>query len=54
MARQAWLFRVELPAGIFNPGRYMAALLKHLLRRWGVRATAVLEAPPDSSPRTDR
>jgi hypothetical protein len=41
-----WLFRVQLPAGISNPGRYMAAVLKFVWRRFGVKATAVLDAPP--------
>jgi hypothetical protein len=45
--REHWLLRVELPTDVPNPGRFMARVLKHLLRAWGVRATAILEAPPD-------
>jgi hypothetical protein len=40
---QTWIFRVELPAGLHNPGRYMAAVLKWIWRRWGVKATAILD-----------
>jgi hypothetical protein len=43
--RETWLFRDQLPAG--SPPRYMASVLKWLWRRWGVKATAVLDAPPD-------
>jgi hypothetical protein len=46
-AREVWLFRVELPAGILNPGRFVARVLKHLLRAWGIRCTAVLDPAPD-------
>jgi hypothetical protein len=46
-ARERWIFTFELPAGTTHGGRFMARLLKHLLRVWGVRATAIVEAPPD-------
>lgn len=42
-ARETWTFRVELPADVANGGRFVARLLKHLLRAWGVRCTAVLD-----------
>lgn len=45
--RESWLFRVELPAGVEHGGRFMARVLKYLLRAWGVKATAILDAPPD-------
>jgi hypothetical protein len=45
--RERWIFTIELPAGVANPGRFVARLLKHLLRCWGVRCTAVLEAPKE-------
>jgi hypothetical protein len=44
---ERWVFTFELPADLPHAGRYMAALLKHLLRRWRIRAVAVREAPPD-------
>jgi hypothetical protein len=40
---ETWTIRVQLPAGISNPGRYMARVLKHLLRSWRVRCVAVDE-----------
>ena len=43
-ARERWCLTVELPAGIANGGRFMARLLKRLLRRWGVKCTALQEA----------
>jgi hypothetical protein len=48
-ARERWTFTVELPPGIANPGRYVAAVLKHIWRRWGVRATAVLDVQEDGT-----
>jgi hypothetical protein len=45
--RETWLFRIELPPGEAHGGRLVARLLKHLLRSWGIRATAIVEAPPD-------
>jgi hypothetical protein len=42
-AGQVWLFRVTLPADLPNPPRYMAAVLKYVWRRFGVKATAVLD-----------
>jgi hypothetical protein len=38
---EPWIFTVRLPAGLPNPGRFVAVILKHLLRRWGVRCTAI-------------
>ncbi len=40
--RERWLFRVELPPDVTHGGRFMARLLKHLLRAWGVKCVAVL------------
>jgi hypothetical protein len=45
--RERWVFRVELPADVAHGGRFMAKLLKHLLRCWGVRCVAVLDIPAD-------
>jgi hypothetical protein len=39
--RESWLFRVQLPAGVGNPGRFMA----RLLRVWGVKCVAILDSP---------
>lgn len=47
-ADDVWLFRVKLPAGLPNPGRYMASVLKALGRRFGVKCVAVLD--PDTTP----
>jgi hypothetical protein len=45
--RERWTFTFELPAGIEHSGRFVARLIKHLLRAWGVKATAIIENPPD-------
>jgi hypothetical protein len=45
-AGQTWLFRVQLPPGTPHGGRLMARVLKSLWRAWGIRCTAVVEAPP--------
>jgi hypothetical protein len=41
---ERWVFTVQLPAGVPNPGRFVARLLKHLLRTWDVRCLAVGES----------
>jgi hypothetical protein len=46
--RETWLLKVQLPANVQNSGRYMARLLKHLLRAWGVKCVALLDTPPES------
>jgi hypothetical protein len=46
-AGETWLFRVELPPGVRHGDRFVARILKHLLRAWGVRCVAVLEAPEE-------
>jgi hypothetical protein len=38
---EPWVFTVRLPPDVRNPGRFVAAILKHLLRKWGVRCIAV-------------
>jgi hypothetical protein len=48
-AGETWVFRVEVPPGVRHGGRFVARILKHLLRTWGVKCTAVLEAPPEES-----
>jgi hypothetical protein len=48
-AHDTWTFTVQLPAGVPNPGRYMAAVLKWIWRRWGVKATAVIDGPKPSA-----
>ena len=53
-ARETWVFRVQLPAGFANSGRFVARLLKHLLRSWDVKCTAVLDAPKDEPRRADK
>jgi hypothetical protein len=49
--RERWVFTVELPANVGNSCRFVARLLKHLLRVWGVRATAIVEAPEEKETR---
>jgi hypothetical protein len=44
-ARESWTIRFSVPQGRHS-GRYFAAFLKALGRRWGIRAEAILEAPP--------
>jgi hypothetical protein len=44
-ARERWTFTVELPDGLPHPGRFVARLLKHLLRTWGVQVLAVRDEP---------
>lgn len=48
MSRETWLIRVHLPAGVVNGGRFMARLLKHLLRAWGVKCVALLDAAQET------
>jgi hypothetical protein len=43
-ARERWTFTVELPAGVRHGGRFVAGLLKHLRRAWGVRCIALDES----------
>jgi hypothetical protein len=42
--RERWVFTVELAAGIRHGGRFVARILKHLLRAWGVRCVALDES----------
>jgi hypothetical protein len=45
MSRERWTFTVEPPPDVGDRGgRFVARLLKHLLRTWGVRCVAVLDA----------
>ena len=46
--RETWFLKVELPRDVANGGRYMARLLKHLLRTWGVKCVALLDTPQES------
>jgi hypothetical protein len=39
--RERWILTVDLPATISNGGRFVARLLKHLGRVWGVKCVAV-------------
>jgi hypothetical protein len=43
-AGELWVLRIRLPAGLPNPGRFVARLLKYLLRTWGVRCVALGES----------
>ncbi len=45
-ARERWTFTMELPAGVANGGRFVARVLKHLLRAWGVKCVALRDAEP--------
>lgn len=42
--RERWIFTMQLPAGLANPGRFVARVLKHLLRTWGIRCSALEES----------
>lgn len=42
-AGERWVFTMHLPANLPNVGRFVARLLKHLLRAWGVKCVAVAE-----------
>ena len=41
-----WTITVRLPRDVANPGRFVARMLKHLLRVWGVRCVAIRDDPP--------
>jgi hypothetical protein len=45
--RERWIFTLELPSGIDHGGRFVARILKHLLRAWGVRAVAIHAPAPE-------
>jgi hypothetical protein len=49
-SRETWTFTMQLPAGIGHGGRFVARILKHLLRTWGVKCVAVIAAPPEAAP----
>ena len=40
---ETWTFRMQLPADVPNAGRFVARLLKHLLRVWRVRCVATID-----------
>jgi hypothetical protein len=42
-AGERWFLVLELPPDVPNAGRFVAKLLKHLLRTWNVRCRAVSE-----------
>jgi hypothetical protein len=50
MNREYRLFRVEVPSGVQHSGRLVARALKCLLRGFGLRAVATLEAPSETEP----
>ena len=41
---EKWVLTVTLPPGLPAPGRFMARVLKHLLRTWRVRCVALRES----------
>jgi hypothetical protein len=43
-AERTWVFTFRLPKGIPNYPRFVARLLKHLKRVWGVRCVALQES----------
>jgi hypothetical protein len=45
--RETWTIRFSVPIGRHS-GRYFAAFLKALGRRWGIVAEQIVEAPPDA------
>jgi hypothetical protein len=44
--RECWTFTGEPATGSANGGRFVARVLKHLLRAWGVECVAIRDAPP--------
>jgi hypothetical protein len=51
-----WTVQVKLPADVVNPGRFMARVLKGLLRRYRVRCVALMDnrhGEPDQRVETD-
>jgi hypothetical protein len=50
--RERWIFTFELPSDVTHPGRFVARVLKHLLRAWGIRATVIHAEPhlPSATP----
>jgi hypothetical protein len=51
-AGERWILTVDLPAEVQNAGRFVARILKHLLRAWRVKSTALTE--PDEVTRLRR
>lgn len=51
-AREHWTIRFAVPAGRHS-GRYFAAFLKALARRWGIIAEQIIEAPPERNIKTE-
>jgi hypothetical protein len=47
-----WSFTVRLPKDVNaeRTGRFLARLLKHLLRRWSVRVIHLDPNPPETEP----
>lgn len=43
---QTWTIQVKLPPDVVNPGRYMARVLKALLRQYRVRCIALKDGLP--------
>jgi hypothetical protein len=43
-SRQRWTFTFELPPDVRHGGRFVARILKHLKRVWGVRCVALDES----------
>jgi hypothetical protein len=48
LRERTWYLEVRLPAGLPNVGRFMARVLKYLLRTWGVRCIALRDGLPES------
>jgi hypothetical protein len=43
-ADERWVLTLEVPAGTDNAGRFVARLVKHLKRAWGIHCRAVGES----------
>ena len=43
-AGETWILTVRVPRDVQNAGRFVARLLKHLLRTWRVKCTALKES----------
>jgi hypothetical protein len=46
-ALRVWSITVQLPRDLPNPPRYFARVLKHLLRRWGVKCLRLEPNPAE-------
>jgi hypothetical protein len=48
--RETWLLKIELPANVGDRRRFVARMLKYLLRTWGVKCVALIDVPSAAMP----